>query len=168
MKKNIFLIIALLMVTCINAQVKINIATIKPGKRLEFNLFSMIVECKDPHKLKLKFIEGNKVIVSSWNKGCPNNRIREEELTYDYFIDDASNYRHEYNWLRTDRKVLVLTNISAGYDNGYYNLEKNYIISNAYNNGYFLEARIFAKLDEKQYPSRNGVYTNAGGCVKIY
>jgi hypothetical protein len=168
MKNIICLILSISICSFANAQVKINLANIKSGRKLEFNLGSMISECKDPHKLKLKFIDGNKVVINSWYKGCPNNRISEEELTYDYYIDDAINYRHEYNWLRTDKKVIVLTNNSAGYNNGYYKLEKKYIISNAYNNGYFIEARIFAQLDINQYPSRNGVYTNAGGCVKAY
>jgi hypothetical protein len=167
--KNILLLFSLIFVSGHSySQIKFNLSLVKPGRKFEFHQRSMIIECKDPHILKLHFLDSNKVVVRSWYKGCPNNRINEEELVYNYRIDNATNYRHEYSWLKSDTKVVVLTNESAGYYNGYSQLKKKYIISNAYDNSRYIDARIFEQLDIVEYPSRNGVFTTSGRLVKSF
>jgi len=144
------------------SQIRFNLNSVRPGKYFEFHQYPMIAECKDPHKMKFTFLNDKKVKINSWYKGCPNNRISQEELIYDYEIVDGADFSLEYNWMRIDTKVLLISNNSAGYSNGYYKLEKKYIISNVFNGKYFIDAKILNQLDPKEYPSRNGVYI-AGG-----
>ena len=147
---------------------KVNLNSIKPGKVLEFKLYPRIVECRDPEIKKLFFLDNNQVKIYVWYKGCPNNQISEEELVYSYYIDDATNYKIDNEYLKSDSKVIVLENENAGYRNGYNHLEKRYIISNYYWYKEFNGFRIFEQLDPQIYPARNGIFTNSGSCTKVY
>jgi hypothetical protein len=151
----------------IYSQSKFNINLVKETTKLEFHKFPMIKECKDPHKIKIRFISREKAVVFSWYKGCPNSRVSEEELEYKVIIDNAEDYRFEYDWITSDNKVVLLVNDEAGYLNGYSHLEKRYIITNTYNGSTFLGANIYHQLDVQEYPSRRGVYVSAGNLVKI-
>lgn len=140
----------------------INVKSVKTNDFFEFHKASIINECKDPFILKVKFIDNSNVKVSSWTKGCPNNIIREEELMYSYRIDKSSNWKQEYDDLTTEEEVLILENPNAGYVNGYWDLSKRFLISNAYVQSEFIAFRIFRQLDPIEYPSRNSVFTSAG------
>ena len=145
---------------------KINVSNIKQGDILEFYDTPMLKECTEPDIIKVSILGQDKAKVYVKHVGCPNGRVTEEEGEFDYRLDDAKNWRHEYNWLKTDPKVLILENPKAGYSNGYMELAKRYLISNAYNEKEFIEFRIFEQLDPEQYRARNGVFTSAGGLKK--
>jgi hypothetical protein len=103
--------------------------------------------------------------IYAWHKGCPNNRVEEGEMIYSYKFDEASNWRQEFDWLKTDKKVIILENKSAGYYGGHMHLSKRYMISNAYNENSFIETRLFQPLDLQEYPSRDGVFNSQGGLI---
>ena len=145
-----------------NFENKFDLASFKPSSTFEFHKSSMLKECTDPDIKRVTVIDGTTAKIYAWHKGCPNNRIEEEELIYTYRVDDASNWSQEYGWLNTDSKVILLENSNAGYYKGYNLLAKRYMISNAYNESKFIEPRIFEQLDEQEYPSRNGVFTSDG------
>jgi len=97
-----------------------------------------------------------------------NVNFGEDKLVYSYYLDDASNYKIDNDYLKSDSKVIVLENQNAGYRNGYENLEKRYIISNYYLYKEFNGFKIFEQLDPKIYRSSDGVFNSAGTCNKIY
>lgn len=119
--------------------------------------------CREPNTIKISILGQNKAKVYVKHVGCPNGIVTEEEGEFHYRLDDAKNWRHEYSWLKTDNKVIILENHKAGYSNGYMELAKRYLISNAYKENEFIEFRIFEQLDPEQYPNRNGVFTSFGG-----
>jgi hypothetical protein len=135
----------------------------QPTKVFEFHEGSLVQGCDDPTVRKVTVIDDRTAKIYVWHKGCPNNRVEEDELIYNYRIDDAANWRQEYDWLKTDAKVIVLENQSAGYYGGHLHLSKRYLISNAYNKETLLETRLFQQLDPEEYPSRDGVFTSQGG-----
>ena len=150
-----------------NSKSKFEISAFAPKTSFEFHEYPMSSECKDPSKRIINVIDKNTAEIYIWHKGCPNNRVTQERLIYEYRIDNASNWDHEYNWLSTDDKVIILENKSAGYYNGYMHLAKRYMISNAYNNSEFIETRLFKQLDKQEYPSRDEVFTSNGGLNKV-
>jgi len=141
---------------------KFELSSFQPNKTFEFHEGSIVSECKDPTIRKVTVLDDKTAKIYVWHKGCPNNRIEEEELIYNYRIDESTNWNQEYDWLKTDSKVIFLENNNAGYYNGYMYLAKRYMISNAYNKKTFLDARIFEQLDLQEYPGRRGVYTGSG------
>jgi hypothetical protein len=142
---------------------KFSTTEFSPNKIYEFHESSIVTECTDPTIRKVTVIDDRTAKIYLWHKGCPNNRINEDELIYNYRIDEATNWSQEYDWLKTDSKVIILENENAGYYNGHSHLAKRYMITNAYNENDFIETRIFEQLDPKEYPSRDGVFTSAGG-----
>ncbi|MBC8305309.1 MAG: hypothetical protein H8E55_57295 [Pelagibacterales bacterium] len=162
----VFFLIIFFIVGC-GSKDKFEISSFIPNTSFEFHEHSMIKECKDPSKRIIKVIDENTAEIYIWHKGCPNNRVTEEKLIYNYRADDASNWDHEYSWLSTDDKVIILENKNAGYYNGYMHLSKRYLISNAYKDSKLIEARLFQQLDKQEYPSRNEVFTSHGGLNKV-
>lgn len=144
---------------------KFSVDDFVPGKTFEFHERSIVTECTDPTIRRVSVLDNQTVKMYVWNKGCPNNRVEEDEMVYSYRIDNSSNWRHEYTWLKTDDKVIILENKSAGYYGGHMYLSKRYMITNAYNQEKFLETRLFEQLDVEEYPSRNGVFSSEGGMV---
>jgi len=144
---------------------KFSVDDFVPGKTFEFHAHSIVAECTDPTIRKVTVLDNQTVKIYVWHKGCPNNRVEEDELIYSYKIEESSKWRHEYEWLKTDDKVVILENKSAGYYGGHMYLSKRYMITNAYNKERFLETRLFQQLDIEEYPSRNGVFSSEGGMV---
>jgi hypothetical protein len=154
---------SVIIASCGSGDAKFSTTEFSPNKTFEFHESSIVTECKDPTIRKVTVIDDRTAKIYLWYKGCPNNRIEEDELVYNYRIDEATNWRQEYEWLKTDPKVIILENENAGYYNGHSHLAKRYMITNAYNENNFIETRIFEQLDPKEYPSRYGVFTSAGG-----
>lgn len=144
---------------------KFKIEDFRPGFTFEFHEHSIVKECTDPTIRKITVIDEKTAKIYVWHKGCPNNRIEEDELIYSYRIDESSNWRQEYSWLNTDSKVIILENESSGYYNGHMYLSKRYMISNAYDQARFIETRLFLQLDPEEYPSRNGVFSSQGNLI---
>jgi hypothetical protein len=144
---------------------KFSVDDFVPGRTFEFHESSIVVECKDPTIRKVSVVDGNTAKIYVWHKGCPNNRVEEDEMTYTYRTDNSSNWRHEYTWLKTDEKVIILENKSAGYYGGHMYLSKRYMITNAYNQSKFIETRLFEQLDIEEYPSRDEVFSSQGGLI---
>lgn len=144
---------------------KFAVEDFKLGKTFEFHEQSIVTECTDPTIRKISVIDEKSAKIYVWHKGCPNNRVEEDELIYNYRLDDASNWHQEYDWLKTDNKVIILENESSGYYGGHMYLSKRYMISNAYNENSFIETRLFQQLDPQEYPSRDGVFTSLGGII---
>ena len=151
--------------TEIDSKKKFEVGDFKSGKTFEFHEQSIVTECTDPTIRKISVIDEKTAKIYVWHKGCTDNIVEEEELIYSYRLDDASNWRQEYDWLKTDNKVVILENESAGYYGGYMYLSKRYMISNAYNENSFIETRLFQQLDLQEYPSRDGVFTSQGGLI---
>lgn len=148
-----------------DSKTKFDVVDFKTGKTFEFHEQSIVTECTDPTIRKISVIDEKSAKIYVWHKGCPNNRVEEDELIYSYRLDDASNWRQEYDWLKTENKVIILENESAGYYGGHMYLSKRYMISNAYNENSFIETRLFQQLDLQEYPSRDGVFTSQGGLI---
>ena len=144
---------------------KFEVADFKSGKTFEFHEQSIVTECTDPTIRKISVIDEKTAKIYVWHKGCPNNIVEEDEMIYSYRLDEASNWRQEYDWLKTENKVIILENESAGYYGGHMYLSKRYMISNAYNENSFIETRLFQQLDLQEYPSRDGVFSSQGGLI---
>jgi hypothetical protein len=144
---------------------KFEVTDFKSGKTFEFHEQSIVTECTDPTIRKISVIDEKTAKIYVWHKGCPNNIVEEDEMIYSYRLDEASNWRQEYDWLKTENKVIILENESSGYYGGHMYLSKRYMISNAYNENSFIETRLFQQLDLQEYPSRDGVFSSQGGLI---
>jgi hypothetical protein len=113
------------------SQTRFAVENFKPGRMFEFHEQSIVNECKDPTIRKISVVDEKSAKIYVWHKGCPNDRIEEDELIYNYRIDDASNWRHEYVWLKTDNKVIILENESTEF----LQVELIYIYCNGSNSG---------------------------------
>ena len=145
---------------------KFSTTDLLPGKTFEFHESSMFTECIDPTIRKITVIDDKTAKIYLWYKGCPNNRIEEDELIYGYKIDEGKKCKQDDDLLKTDAKVLILENENAGNNNGHSHLEKRYMISNTYIDKEFSGIRIFEQLDIQEYPDREGVFVWVGSISK--
>ena len=147
---------------------KFSTTDLLPGKTFEFHESSMFTECIDPTIRKITVIDDKTAKIYLWYKGCPNNRIEEDELIYGYKIDEeyAEGGKTENKVIGYDAKVLILENENAGNNNGHSHLEKRYMISNTYFDKEFDGIRIFEQLDIQEYPDREGVFVWVGSISK--
>ena len=141
-----------------------DVSSFVPNATFEFRETSIAVECvEDPTIITINVIDDKTAKIHLKHTGCPSGGVTEDELIYSYKIDESTNWNQEYDWLKTDPKVIILENNNAGYYNGHMFLAKRYMISNAYDKDEFIEARIFNQLDPEEYPMRNGVFSGCGG-----